>query len=153
MRYKDSRIKLMNEILNGIKVLKLYAWEKSFMDQVLAIRQKELMVLKKTAYLGSLSTMAWTSAPFLVPTDTTPPPHLMTASLLLGREIGRRFKPTLFPGRDTGRHFRPTLLLGSETGRPFIPCLSEVVLVCMRGKCQAELQKQTEQEDKGQSVI
>ncbi|XP_062330079.1 ATP-binding cassette sub-family C member 3 isoform X3 [Osmerus eperlanus] len=70
MRYKDSRIKLMNEILNGIKVLKLYAWENSFMDQVLAIRQKELMVLKKTAYLGSLSTMAWTSAPFLVALTT-----------------------------------------------------------------------------------
>lgn len=66
MQYKDSRIKLMNEILNGIKVLKLYAWENSFRDKVLAIRQKELNVLRKTAYLGALSTMAWTSAPFLV---------------------------------------------------------------------------------------
>lgn len=66
MQYKDARIKLMNEILNGIKVLKLYAWETSFRDKVLAIRQKELNVLRKTAYLGALSTMAWTSAPFLV---------------------------------------------------------------------------------------
>lgn len=66
MQYKDSRIKLMNEILNGIKVLKLYAWENSFKDKVLAIRQKELNVLRKMAYLGALSTMAWTSAPFLV---------------------------------------------------------------------------------------
>lgn len=66
MQYKDSRIKLMNEILNGIKVLKLYAWENSFRDKVLAIRQKELNVLRKMAYLGALSTMAWTSAPFLV---------------------------------------------------------------------------------------
>uniref|UniRef100_A0A8C6PZF3 ABC-type glutathione-S-conjugate transporter n=1 Tax=Nothobranchius furzeri TaxID=105023 RepID=A0A8C6PZF3_NOTFU len=66
MQYKDERIKLMNEILNGIKVLKLYAWENSFKDRVLAIRQKELNVLRKTAYLGALSTMAWTSAPFLV---------------------------------------------------------------------------------------
>lgn len=30
MKFKDSRLKLMNEILNGIKVLKLYAWESSF---------------------------------------------------------------------------------------------------------------------------
>ncbi|XP_029311724.1 canalicular multispecific organic anion transporter 2 isoform X1 [Cottoperca gobio] len=66
MQYKDSRIKLMNEILNGIKVLKLYAWENSFKEKVLNIRQKELNVLRKTAYLGALSTMAWTSAPFLV---------------------------------------------------------------------------------------
>lgn len=66
MLYKDQRIKLMNEILNGIKVLKLYAWENSFKEKVLAIRQNELNVLRKTAYLGALSTMAWTSAPFLV---------------------------------------------------------------------------------------
>lgn len=66
MQYKDTRIKLMNEILNGIKVLKLYAWENSFKDKVMAIRQKELVTLRKMAYLGALSTMAWTSAPFLV---------------------------------------------------------------------------------------
>ncbi|KAM6951720.1 ATP-binding cassette sub-family C member 3 isoform 1-T1 [Aplochiton taeniatus] len=70
MQYKDSRIKLMNEILNGMKVLKLYAWENSFKDKVLAIRQKELNVLRKTAYLGALATMAWTSAPFLVALTT-----------------------------------------------------------------------------------
>ncbi|XP_038161331.1 canalicular multispecific organic anion transporter 2 isoform X2 [Cyprinodon tularosa] len=70
MQHKDARIKLMNEILNGIKVLKLYAWENSFKDKVLAIRQKELKVLRKTAYLGALSTMAWTSAPFLVALTT-----------------------------------------------------------------------------------
>uniref|UniRef100_A0A3B4UB65 ATP binding cassette subfamily C member 3 n=1 Tax=Seriola dumerili TaxID=41447 RepID=A0A3B4UB65_SERDU len=70
MQHKDARIKLMNEILNGIKVLKLYAWETSFKEKVLAIRQKELNVLRKTAYLGALSTMAWTSAPFLVALTT-----------------------------------------------------------------------------------
>lgn len=66
MRYKDARIKLMNEILSGIKVLKLYAWEPSFSDKVLEIRNNELRVLKKTAYLNSLSIFTWTCAPFLV---------------------------------------------------------------------------------------
>ncbi|XP_053309482.1 ATP-binding cassette sub-family C member 3 [Spea bombifrons] len=70
MQYKDSRIKLMNEILNGIKVLKLYAWEPSFEQKVLEIRSKELNVLKKSAYLNALSTFAWTSAPFLVALTT-----------------------------------------------------------------------------------
>ncbi|KAM8945709.1 ATP-binding cassette sub-family C member 3 [Pelodytes ibericus] len=70
MQYKDSRIKLMNEILNGIKVLKLYAWEPSFAQKVLDIRSKELNVLKKSAYLNALSTFAWTSAPFLVAMTT-----------------------------------------------------------------------------------
>lgn len=66
MKYKDARIKLMNEILNGIKVLKLYAWESSFAEKVLEIRKNELRVLKKSAYLNSISTFAWNSAPFLV---------------------------------------------------------------------------------------
>ncbi|XP_060071681.1 multidrug resistance-associated protein 1-like [Ylistrum balloti] len=66
MRLKDSRIKLMNEVLNGIKVLKLYAWEKSFENQVLEIRNKELRVLKKMAYLNAAVSFTWTTAPFLV---------------------------------------------------------------------------------------
>ncbi|NXK16365.1 MRP3 protein, partial [Arenaria interpres] len=70
MRYKDSRIKLMNEILGGIKVLKLYAWEPSFSEKVMEIRKNELRVLKKSAYLNSLSTFAWISAPFLVALTT-----------------------------------------------------------------------------------
>ncbi|KFQ36515.1 Canalicular multispecific organic anion transporter 2, partial [Merops nubicus] len=70
MRYKDARIKLMNEILGGIKVLKLYAWEPSFSEKVLEIRKNELRVLKKSAYLNSLSTFAWISAPFLVALTT-----------------------------------------------------------------------------------
>ncbi|XP_015151018.1 ATP-binding cassette sub-family C member 3 isoform X6 [Gallus gallus] len=65
MRYKDSRIKLMNEILGGIKVLKLYAWEPSFSEKVLEMRKNELRVLKKSAYLNSLSNFAWISSPFL----------------------------------------------------------------------------------------
>ncbi|XP_027033321.1 ATP-binding cassette sub-family C member 3 isoform X1 [Tachysurus fulvidraco] len=70
MQYKDARIKLMNEILNGMKVLKLYAWEKSFKEKILHIRQKELSVLRKSSYLSALSVMAWTSAPFLVALTT-----------------------------------------------------------------------------------
>lgn len=33
MKAKDKRIKIMNEILNGMKVLKLYAWEKPYMKK------------------------------------------------------------------------------------------------------------------------
>uniref|UniRef100_A0A8C8SZK8 Multidrug resistance-associated protein 1 n=1 Tax=Pelusios castaneus TaxID=367368 RepID=A0A8C8SZK8_9SAUR len=70
MKSKDNRIKLMNEILNGIKVLKLYAWELAFKEKVLGIRQEELKVLKKSAYLAAVSTFTWVCAPFLVALST-----------------------------------------------------------------------------------
>ncbi|XP_062999456.1 multidrug resistance-associated protein 1-like [Elgaria multicarinata webbii] len=70
MNSKDNRIKLMNEILNGIKVLKLYAWELAFKEKVLGIRQQELKVLKKSAYLAAVGTFTWVCAPFLVALST-----------------------------------------------------------------------------------
>ncbi|KAJ8896861.1 hypothetical protein PR048_002207 [Dryococelus australis] len=66
MKNKDERVKLMNEILSGIKVLKLYAWEPSFEEQVLSIRSKEMKVLKHAAYLNAGTSFIWTCAPFLV---------------------------------------------------------------------------------------
>ncbi|KAM5274228.1 ATP-binding cassette sub-family C member 3 [Ctenodactylus gundi] len=66
MKFKDSRIKQMSEILGGIKVLKLYAWEPSFLEQVEGVRQSELRLLRKGAYLQAISTFIWVCTPFLV---------------------------------------------------------------------------------------
>ncbi|XP_030761803.1 multidrug resistance-associated protein 1 isoform X2 [Sitophilus oryzae] len=66
MKNKDERVKLMNEVLSGIKVLKLYAWEPSFENQVLKIRDKEIHVLKQAAYLNAGTSFIWSCAPFLV---------------------------------------------------------------------------------------
>ena len=66
MQQKDRRIRLMNEVLNGIKVIKLYAWEDHFQEDVQSIRQRELTILKHTAYLNAVSSFTWTCAPFLV---------------------------------------------------------------------------------------
>nr|XP_046256958.1 canalicular multispecific organic anion transporter 1 isoform X2 [Scatophagus argus] len=66
MKFKDTRLKIMNEILNGIKILKLYAWEPSFQKQVEDIREKELKVMRKFAYLSSVSTFIFSCAPALV---------------------------------------------------------------------------------------
>ena len=49
-----------------IQVLKLYAWEESFKDRVLAIREKELVTLRKAAYLSAASAISWFMAPYLV---------------------------------------------------------------------------------------
>ncbi|KAK6061915.1 ABC transporter transmembrane region, partial [Cooperia oncophora] len=66
MKYKDERLKMMSEVLNGIKVLKLYAWEKSMENAILNIRVKELNVLRKLAFLNAATTLSWACAPFLV---------------------------------------------------------------------------------------
>uniref|UniRef100_A0A8C7YTQ9 Uncharacterized protein n=1 Tax=Oryzias sinensis TaxID=183150 RepID=A0A8C7YTQ9_9TELE len=66
MNFKDKRMKIMNELLNGVKILKLFAWEPSFQSQVESIRGEELKVMKKFAYLSSVSTFIFSCAPALV---------------------------------------------------------------------------------------
>nr|CAD7402137.1 unnamed protein product [Timema poppensis] len=66
MKSKDKRVKLMNEILNGIKVLKLYAWEPSFEQRILQIRNKEMDVMKQSAYLSAGTSFVFSCSPFLV---------------------------------------------------------------------------------------
>ncbi|KAJ1552244.1 Multidrug resistance-associated protein 1, partial [Cladochytrium tenue] len=58
MGNKDSRTKLMDEVLSGIKIIKLYAWERPFLKKVNNIRDKELGTLKKMGYLNAVSTYA-----------------------------------------------------------------------------------------------
>ncbi|KAL5018705.1 hypothetical protein ScPMuIL_004427, partial [Solemya velum] len=70
MTLKDTRIKIMNEVLNGIKVLKLYAWEPSFEKKILGIRNEELLVLKRAAYLNACNSFTWSCAPVLVSLTT-----------------------------------------------------------------------------------
>uniref|UniRef100_A0A2C9KB02 ABC-type glutathione-S-conjugate transporter n=1 Tax=Biomphalaria glabrata TaxID=6526 RepID=A0A2C9KB02_BIOGL len=64
--YKDQRIKLFNEILNGVKVLKLYAWEESFRNKILGFRHQEIIQLRKAAIYQSVQTLCWLLAPILV---------------------------------------------------------------------------------------
>ena len=56
----------MNEILDGIKVLKMYAWEPSFARKIQKIRDEEVATLKKMSYLGAVQTFMFTASPFMV---------------------------------------------------------------------------------------
>ncbi|KAG4077224.1 hypothetical protein HA402_005279 [Bradysia odoriphaga] len=66
MAIKDERVKSMNEIISGMKVLKLYAWEPSFEKLITAIRSKEIGILKSIAILNAGSYFSWETTPFLV---------------------------------------------------------------------------------------
>ncbi|XP_044944139.1 multidrug resistance-associated protein 1-like isoform X3 [Mustela putorius furo] len=63
---KDKQIKLLNEILHGIKILKLYAWESSYQKKIIKIREQELEVQKSAGYLAVFSMLTLTCIPFLV---------------------------------------------------------------------------------------
>ncbi|XP_068595961.1 ATP-binding cassette sub-family C member 8-like [Brachionichthys hirsutus] len=55
LEYSSERLKKTNELLRGIKLLKLYAWERIFCDSVEETRGKELVSLQAFALYTSIS--------------------------------------------------------------------------------------------------
>ncbi|XP_028435648.1 multidrug resistance-associated protein 1 [Perca flavescens] len=66
MKFMDGRIKLMNEILSGVKILKFYAWEEAFLRRVGFLRDGELGALKKSQIFYSVSLASFNSSSFLI---------------------------------------------------------------------------------------
>ena len=67
MKYKDSRARLMTEILSNMKSIKLYAWGSAFMDKLSHVRNDlELNNLRKIGAAQSFATFTWSSTPFFV---------------------------------------------------------------------------------------
>ncbi|KAG0254651.1 Canalicular multispecific organic anion transporter 2, partial [Actinomortierella ambigua] len=62
MEKMDNRVRMMNEILSGIKVIKLYGWEDSFRKKVEKIRNSELASLRIIALLRSFIEVTFSSA-------------------------------------------------------------------------------------------
>ena len=68
MKETDKRVKLMNEILSGIRVIKYYAWEYAFTQKIRAIRSRELDLLRQLAYIVAVGfTLIMMSAPLVQP--------------------------------------------------------------------------------------
>ncbi|XP_062608623.1 multidrug resistance-associated protein 1-like [Saccostrea cucullata] len=63
---KSSRIKLLNEVLSGIKVLKMYTWEPPFTKKLLNIRLREMFFLKKVCVVTAFSTLFSVHSPFMM---------------------------------------------------------------------------------------
>lgn len=85
MKKKDERVKVINEILSGCRVIKLYGWELPFIGKVASIRNSEVAELQKMALLNAFSYITWTFAPFLVSLATfaayvlSSPDHVLDA--------------------------------------------------------------------------
>ncbi|KAM9820901.1 ATP-binding cassette sub-family C member 4-like [Neosynchiropus ocellatus] len=51
----DNRIRIMNEVVSGIRIIKMYAWEKPFAALVTEVRRKEILEIMKSSYLRGLN--------------------------------------------------------------------------------------------------
>ncbi|KAM9005717.1 multidrug resistance-associated protein 5 isoform X2 [Sarcophilus harrisii] len=51
----DHRVQKMNEVLNYIKFIKMYAWVKAFSQNVQKIREEERRILERAGYFQSIS--------------------------------------------------------------------------------------------------
>ncbi|KAF2858159.1 hypothetical protein K470DRAFT_260080 [Piedraia hortae CBS 480.64] len=67
MKNKDARTRLMTEVLNNMKSIKLHAWTTAFMDKLNHIRNVcELSTLRKIGAMTAVSNFTWSTTPFLV---------------------------------------------------------------------------------------
>ncbi|GMF24437.1 unnamed protein product [Phytophthora lilii] len=66
MQVKDERIKICVEVLSGIKVVKLKAWENSFGQRVMKFRDEELARLRTYVFARSGSNTIFSFVPSLV---------------------------------------------------------------------------------------
>ncbi|GAA5817685.1 hypothetical protein MFLAVUS_011236 [Mucor flavus] len=66
MEARDRRVSLMNEVLQGIRQIKFFAWEPNWEKRVLEARNEELKHLKKTYVSEVLFNFLWQGTPLLV---------------------------------------------------------------------------------------
>ena len=71
MKLNDERMMLINEIFSGIKIIKLYAWEKAFIKKVTEKRYEQVYYIKLIYYLEMLANWIFFSlSPFIILTTT-----------------------------------------------------------------------------------
>ena len=67
MKNKDARTRLMTEILNNMRSIKLFAWSQAFMKKLNYVRNdQELATLRKIGAASAIANFTWVTTPFLV---------------------------------------------------------------------------------------
>lgn len=54
LKFSDVRVKLMNEMVQGIKIIKFMGWEGPILDEIERAREGELPFVRKIAYTKAL---------------------------------------------------------------------------------------------------
>ncbi|CAI2167170.1 11640_t:CDS:10 [Funneliformis geosporum] len=66
MKVRDRRVDLMNEVLQGIRMIKFYAWEKNWEKRILDSRNADLKQLRNTFIHLTVFDFVWIVSPVLV---------------------------------------------------------------------------------------
>ncbi|XP_074597278.1 ATP-binding cassette sub-family C member 4-like [Brevipalpus obovatus] len=53
--FTDKRIRLMNQIISGMKVIKMYSWERPFADMIGQIRRNEISRIRTACFLKAIN--------------------------------------------------------------------------------------------------
>ncbi|KAG3289518.1 ATP binding cassette subfamily C member 10 [Ictidomys tridecemlineatus] len=66
LQHKDARVKLVTELLSGIRVIKFFGWEKALGARVEAYRARELGRLRVIKYLDAACVYLWAALPVVI---------------------------------------------------------------------------------------
>nr|CAD7568275.1 unnamed protein product [Timema californicum] len=81
MSSKDERVKLVAEVLQGIRAIKFHVWEEHFLHKINLIRDKELKYLRGRKYLDAICVYFWATTPVLISILT------FTTYVLMGNKL------------------------------------------------------------------
>ncbi|KAK2508352.1 hypothetical protein MC885_011599 [Smutsia gigantea] len=66
LQHKDVRVKLMTELLSGVRVIKFFGWEQALEGRVEACRAQELERLRVIKYLDAACVYLWAALPVVI---------------------------------------------------------------------------------------
>eukprot|EP00899_Mesostigma_viride_P024421 jgi/Mesvir1/5163/Mv15301-RA.2 len=82
LKYTGKRSKYINEILQGVKVVKAYAWERPLTKGVEDARELELKAMRKRVHYRAIQSMVMLAAPTLIMLAT-----FFTYTVIAGKEM------------------------------------------------------------------
>ncbi|KAG0291146.1 hypothetical protein BGZ98_003124, partial [Dissophora globulifera] len=66
METRDRRVGLMSELLQGIRMIKFFAWENNIQRKIMEVRDQELRRFVRLYIINTLFTLLWFGSPILV---------------------------------------------------------------------------------------
>ncbi|XP_076163958.1 ATP-binding cassette sub-family C member 5-like isoform X3 [Ptiloglossa arizonensis] len=133
----DKRVKLMNEILECIKLIKMCSWEKYLSDKLLDLRKKEQNWLHKIVYFQSFTISLMPAVP-IIAAIVTFLAHLSSGNNLIAAQafpliifFGNMLRMVLVSLKDFTRYFVDArIALRRFKVFPFISVLSSQIRSC-----------------------